>query len=84
MRDNIKEKKLTTLAKESMGIDLSKEDEVILKEYATKIKELYKLREHMEKYVDHVFKEIAPNFSTLAGPLLGARLIAKAGGFFIV
>jgi len=80
LRDNIKEKELIALAKESMGIDLSEKDEAILKEYATKIKELYKLREHMEKYVDHVLKEVAPNFRELAGSLLAARLIAKAGG----
>ncbi len=78
LRKNMKE--FSELAKTSMGIDLSKKDEEILKEYATKIKELYKLREHMEKYVGSVLKEIAPNFSALAGPLLAARLIALVGG----
>ena len=51
-----------------------------LKEYATKIKEFYKLRKQMEKYVDQVLKEIAPNLRELAGPLIGARLIAMVGG----
>jgi len=80
LRDKIDEKELKQLAKTSMGIDLSEEDEAILKEYATKIKELYKLREHMEKYVDNVLKEIAPNLCQIAGPLLAARLIALTGG----
>jgi len=80
LRDNIKEEGLVDLAKESMGIDLSEKDEEMIKEYATRIKELYKLREHMEKYVGNVLKEIAPNFTSLAGPLLAARLIAIAGG----
>ena len=80
LRDNIKEKELSKLKEMSMGIDLSEKDEIILKEYATKIKELYKLREHIEKYVDYVMKEVAPNLRELAGSLLAARLIALTGG----
>jgi len=80
LRENIDEKELKQIAKTSMGIDLSKNDEEILKEYATKIKEIYKLREHMEKYVDQVLKEVAPNLREIAGPLLAARLIALIGG----
>jgi len=80
LRKNMDEKELRQIAKTSMGIDLSEKDEVILKEYATKIKELYKLREHLEKYVDNVLKEIAPNLREIAGGLLAARLIALTGG----
>jgi len=80
LRGNIKEKELSGLKDISMGIDLSEKDETILKEYATKIKELYKLREHIEKYIDHVMKEVAPNLRELAGPLLAARLMALTGG----
>ncbi len=80
LRDKIDKKELKQIAKTSMGIDLSEKDEAILKEYATKIKEFYKLREHLEKYVDDVLKEIAPNLCEIAGPLLAARLIALTGG----
>jgi len=80
LRNKIREKELSDFKETSMGIDLSEKDEIILKEYATKIKELYKLREHIEKYVDHVMKEVAPNLRELAGPLLAARLIALTGG----
>jgi nucleolar protein 56 len=79
-RENIDEKELKQIAKTSMGVDFSEKDEVILKEYATKIKELYKLREHLEKYVDQVLKEIAPNLREIASSLLAARLIALTGG----
>jgi len=79
-RDNIKEKEFLGVKKESMGIELNERDETILKEYATKIKDLYKLRSHLEKYVNNVLKEIAPNLRELAGPLLAARLIALVGG----
>jgi len=34
----------------------------------------------MEKYVENIMEEMAPTFSELATPILGARLIALAGG----
>ena len=80
LRDNIKEEGLSELAKSSMGIDLAGEDEEILKEYATNLKEMYKLRDHLEKYTEKMMKEIAPIFSEIATPILGARLIALVGG----
>jgi len=80
LRKNITEKDVVDLAKSSMGIELNERDEEILKEYATNIVNLYKLREHMEKYIEQLMKEIAPNFSAIAGPLLAARLITLAGG----
>jgi len=80
LRENVNEIELKQIAETSMGIDLSKKDEEILKEYATKIKELYRFREHLEKYVVYVLKEIAPNLQEIAGGLLAARLIALTGG----
>jgi len=80
LRSNIKEKDLIDLAKTSMGIVLSENDEKILKEYAKQVNDLYNLRNHLEKYLDHVMKEIAPNTRELAGSAIGARLIALAGG----
>jgi nucleolar protein 56 len=79
LRNKIEEKVLDEFKKTSMGIELSEEDEEILKEYATRINELYKLREHIENYIDHVLKEVAPNLRELATPLLAARLIAMTG-----
>jgi len=81
LRKNIKEDSLARLAQESMGIDLEERDEKIIKEYASMIERLFKLRENMEKYLENLLKEFAPNFSALAGPLLAARLINLAGGF---
>ncbi|MEM2666898.1 MAG: C/D box methylation guide ribonucleoprotein complex aNOP56 subunit, partial [Candidatus Bathyarchaeia archaeon] len=45
-----------------------------------KVLDLYDLRESMEKYIDNVMEEVAPNIKALTGALLGARLIALAGG----
>lgn len=79
LRKNITEKEFLPLIKESIGIELNEDDEKILKEYSTNILNLYKLREEMEKYLENTMKEIAPNFTALAGSLLAARLIALAG-----
>jgi nucleolar protein 56 len=80
LRENITEKEILPLIKESMGIELDENDEAVLKEYSTNILNLYKLREQMEKYLEKILKEIMPNFTALAGPLLAARLITLAGG----
>jgi nucleolar protein 56 len=80
LRDNIKDKDFVDIAKVSMGLDLSEEDGEMLKLYAEEIKNLYKLKEKTEKYIEVVMKEVAPNFSELAGPLLAARLISLVGG----
>jgi nucleolar protein 56 len=81
LRKNIKDKELAKLAEESMGIELNEIDEKIIKEYASFIHSLFKIRENMEKYLENILKEFAPNFSAIAGPLLAARLINLAGGF---
>ncbi len=80
LRKNITEKEFVELAKKSMGIELNESDEKFLKDYASQVVSLFKLREDMEKYLTQVMKEVAPNFTELAGSLLGARLIALAGG----
>jgi nucleolar protein 56 len=79
LRENIPDAKLGKITKESMGIELEEKDEELLKEYSTQLKELYKLREHLEKYTEKLMEEVAPNFSAIATPLLGARLIALEG-----
>ncbi len=80
LRKNITEKEFLDLAKKSMGIELDDNDEKYVKEYASQIIGLFKLRENLEKYLTHIMKEVAPNFNSLAGSLLGARLISLSGG----
>ncbi|MCX8179185.1 MAG: C/D box methylation guide ribonucleoprotein complex aNOP56 subunit [Candidatus Aenigmarchaeota archaeon] len=79
LRKNIKE--FEDVAKNSMGIEMDKNDEEILKEFATLIVKMYKLKEDMEKYLENLLKQFAPNFSAIATPILAARLINLAGGF---
>jgi nucleolar protein 56 len=79
-REKIEDRELKDLAQKSMGIDLKEEDIKIIQFFADKILELYELRENLSKYLEKLVKEIAPNFSEIAGPMLAAKLIAKAGG----
>lgn len=79
-RQNFKEDEFKDLIKNSIGIDISDEDEKILKKYSFFINQSYELRGYLEKYIDILMKEVSPNLRELAGPLLGARLILLGGG----
>lgn len=79
-REGIEEGDLKEIAKNSMGIELTDEDILIVRQFADKILATYKLRDDLEKYLDKILKEVAPNMREIAGPMLAAKLIAKAGG----
>ena len=75
-----KAQSLAKVAVASMGADLGEEDMNQIQEVARKVLELYDVRQQLEKYVDAVMEEVAPNTRAVGGSLLGARLIALAGG----
>jgi nucleolar protein 56 len=79
-RDKIEELDLKKLAERSMGADLTEQDIKIIQSFSGEILRLYELRENLAKYLEKVLMEVAPNFTDLAGPILSARLITKAGG----
>lgn len=79
-RENIDEPELRQLASKSMGADFKDEDINTLQSFAIEINQLYRLRENFSKYLEKLLKEVAPNFTELATPMLAAKLIAKAGG----
>jgi len=64
----------------SMGMALREDDIQVLKTYAANLKALYEQRKSLENYLEKVCKEEMPNVSAVAGFLLGARLLALAGG----
>jgi nucleolar protein 56 len=75
-----KAKQIVEIATMSMGADLSEGDMDQIQAMCKNTLELYDLRQSLEKYADSVMDEVAPNIRTLVGSLLGARLIALAGG----
>jgi nucleolar protein 56 len=65
--------------KESMGADLSKDELEPIMELAKKINETYKFKKKQEDYLEQIMKKSCPNISTVAGFLIGAKLIKIAG-----
>ena len=77
---NISEKKIDLLeqyALESMGADI---DLSIIQSYADQIISLDTYRQELEDYLEDLMKKSAPNINALIGSLIGAKLLAKAGG----
>lgn len=82
-KEELPETKIQQIAKaagSSMGADIAEADLREIQALCKSILNLYSLRQKLEEYMDDVMQEIAPNIKSLAGSLLGARMIAIAGG----
>lgn len=55
-------------------------DMASIRSLAHLLEDVFKERDKKEKYIHVLMGELAPNTSAVAGPVLGARLIAHAGG----
>ena len=81
-KENIPKERAQLVAKaaeSSMGADIAERDLQQIQELAKNVLSFYELRKNMDNYVDRTMEEMAPNIRTVAGALLGARLIAIAG-----
>ncbi|MGL6297794.1 MAG: NOP5/NOP56 family protein, partial [Methanobacteriaceae archaeon] len=63
----------------SHGADITEEDLEILMEFGKSIQNLQQSRKSIEKYIEIKMDKIAPNLKNIAGPSLGAKLIAHTG-----
>jgi len=75
-----KTEQIAKIAESSMGAELTEQDLEQVTAMCKDALELSQRRGSLEKYVDSVMDEVAPNIRALVGSLLGARLIALAGG----
>lgn len=75
-----KAEQIASAASKSMGADLVEADLIQIQAFGRNILGLYELRQSLESYVENAMEEAAPNIKTITGALLGARLIALAGG----
>jgi nucleolar protein 56 len=75
-----KAERIADAVTKSMGADLKEEDMRQMQELCKTTLELSALRGKLEIYLDAAMNEVAPNLNEMAGSLLGARLIAIAGG----
>ena len=71
---------IAKVAEKSMGADLADADLAQIQALCRDVTHLYQLRQSLEGYMDSTMEEVAPNTRYLVGSLLGARLIAVAGG----
>jgi nucleolar protein 56 len=71
---------ISKVAEKSMGADLEEADLTQIRSLCKDLLSMYQLRESLEKYLDSAMAEVAHNIQHLLGSLLGARLIAVAGG----
>jgi nucleolar protein 56 len=67
------------LASKSAGMDFSEEDIRQMQDFAISILRLFEMKKGLTKYVERTAGEVMPNFSAVAGPILGARLLSVAG-----
>lgn len=70
---------LKDAAESSFGAEFTEKDIGIIKTFASPVIDLYDEKERIEKYIEEMMTEVAPNITELAGALLGARLIALSG-----
>ncbi|HIE34074.1 MAG TPA: C/D box methylation guide ribonucleoprotein complex aNOP56 subunit [Candidatus Altiarchaeales archaeon] len=77
--DNGLLEKIEKIREESCGMEFSEGDVKPVMKLSNSILELYSAKQKIEEYIEKLMKEIAPNISELAGPMLGARLISLAG-----
>ena len=65
---------------QSVGAELADREEEELKAFAGLAKHVAGERKSVEAYVERSIRELAPNVSELAGPIIAARLVTLAGG----
>ncbi|MHA2394148.1 MAG: C/D box methylation guide ribonucleoprotein complex aNOP56 subunit [Promethearchaeota archaeon] len=64
-------------ASDSMGANFNLK---IVQDYANQIISLDSYRQELESYLTDIMEKTAPNINSIIGSLIGAKLIAKAGG----
>lgn len=75
-----KAEQVANAAQTSMGAELTETDLKQIQALCENVLSLYELRQSLENYIDAAMEELAPNTKAITGSLLGARLIALAGG----
>ena len=71
---------IASMAKNSMGSNLTNEDFIPLKTFGRIIQDLSEFRNDLSVYIDRIISEIAPNMRALISPNIIARLISHVGG----
>ncbi len=65
---------------ESLGAPLETDDKMAIMVLANSLNNLYATKTQLETYIKSRMTEVAPNLSQIAGPIIGAKLMAATGG----
>lgn len=76
----VEAEKLCNASRGSMGALIEPGDLEYVRQLAAHLDSLYAYRQTLEDYISTLTPDVAPNLSEVAGPVLAARLIEKAGG----
>jgi len=76
-RDDVKSS--LGLEMDSIGSDIAPEDLDSVRSLGRALVQAYSSRSEVERHIDARMKEVAPNISSLVGPVVGARLMMQAG-----
>ena len=71
--------RVAAAAEASMGAAFDADDLARVQSFAESVLSLYRGRDELSEYISGLTEEIAANVAYLAGPVLGAKLIQKAG-----
>jgi nucleolar protein 56 len=71
--------RITAAAEASIGAAFDPDDVAQVQSFAENLLNLYRGRDELTEYISGLMEEIAANVAYLAGPVLGAKLIQKAG-----
>ena len=66
--------------RESVGAELGPREEAEIRSLAQLVQHVVGQRKATEGYVESTIRSLAPNVSSLAGPMIAARLVTLAGG----
>lgn len=78
--DKGRSKAIVSSAQNSMGAPLMPGDLEQIRQLASHLLSLYGYRQGLEVHIASTAREVAPNLSEVAGPVLASKLIEKAGG----
>jgi nucleolar protein 56 len=78
--DEEKSQQIIDAAKISMGMDMSETDSNQVQKWSERVVELINFRESLSDYLKERMNAVAPNLQALIGEIVGAKLIAHAGG----
>ncbi len=72
-------REIAKAAENSIGSSASEKDITEMKSLAQNCLNLIQEREHLSKYLEQTMMQELPNFTEIAGPVLGAKILAKIG-----